>query len=177
MVVAINTTSTVEPVNMYDTINTFMLSPGILIILFLIIVAYFIIFSSLGNNPDNSDSKTSKVMGTLIVIILIVLIIFNAFQYFLNVNITAYARGWLTPHKQIDIVVNKQQREQPPVPEIRFRKQVFNIPGNHYNYENAKAICRAYGSDLATYSQMEKAYKNGGEWCNYGFISYSTEYI
>jgi hypothetical protein len=168
MVVAINTTSTVEPVNMYDTINTFMLSPGILIILFLIIVAYFILFSSLGNNPDNGDSKMGNVMGALIVVILIILIIINAFQYFLNVNITAYVKGWLTPHKQIDIVVNKQKGPA-PVSEIRFKKQVFNIPGNYYNYENAKAICQAYGADLATYSQMEEAYKNGGEWCNYGW--------
>jgi hypothetical protein len=146
-----------------------MLSPGILIILFLIIVAYFILFSSLGNNPDYGDSKMGNVMGALIVIILIILIIINAFQYFLNVNITAYVRGILTPNKHIDIVVNQNTREQAPVAEIRFRKQVFNIPGNHYNYENAKAICQAYGSDLATYSQIEKAYKNGGEWCNYGW--------
>lgn len=170
MVVAINTTSTVEPVNMYDTLNTFMLSPGILIILFLIIVAYFILFSSLGNNPDYGDSKTGNFMGTLIIIILIILIIINAFQYFFNVNITAYVRGLFTPHKEIDIVVTKNtNRESTSVPVIRFRKQVFNIPGNHYNYEDAKAICQAYGADLATYSQMEQAYKNGGEWCNYGW--------
>ena len=169
MVVAINTTSTVEPVNMYDNINTFLLSPGILIILFLIIVAYFILFSSLGNNQDNGDSKMGNIMGAFIVIILIILIIINAFQYFLNVNITAYVKDWLTPHKKIDIVVNQQKPQASSVPEIRFKKQVFNIPGNHYNYENAKAICQAYGSDLATYSQIEKAYKNGGEWCNYGW--------
>jgi len=55
------------------------------------------------------------------------------------------------------------------VQEITTKQQVFNIPGNYYNYENAKAICSAYGSRLATYSEVEDAYKNGGEWCNYGW--------
>lgn len=173
MVVAINTTSTVDPVNMYDTINTFILSPGVFIIIFLILVAYFILFSSLGNNQENNDnstnSKMGNVMGIIIVIILIILIIINAFQYFFNVNITAYVKGFLTPHKQIDIVVNQNNNQAESVPEIRFKKQVFNIPGNYYSYENAKALCQAYGSDLATYKQIEKSYKNGGEWCNYGW--------
>ena len=30
-------------------------------------------------------------------------------------------------------------------------------------------MCKAYGSDLATYKQVEDAYENGGEWCNYGW--------
>ena len=47
--------------------------------------------------------------------------------------------------------------------------QVFNIPGNDYSFEDAKALCKAYGAELATYSQIEDAYKNGAEWCNYGW--------
>ena len=47
--------------------------------------------------------------------------------------------------------------------------QVFNIPGNNYTYENATAVCKAYGGDLADYSQMEDAYREGAEWCNYGW--------
>ena len=45
----------------------------------------------------------------------------------------------------------------------------FNIPGNDYSFEDAKALCKAYGAELATYSQIEDAYKNGAEWCNYGW--------
>ena len=49
------------------------------------------------------------------------------------------------------------------------KEQVFNIPGNHYNYSNAKAVCNAYGARLAKYDEVENTYKNGGEWCNYGW--------
>jgi hypothetical protein len=168
MVVAINTSSTVEPVNMYDSLNSFILSPGILIIIFLIIVAYFILFSSLGNNEDTSDDKTGNIIGIVIVVILIILIIINAFQYFFDISITAYFNDMLTPHKKIDIVVD-QNTYKPSPPTRQIPKQVFNIPGNYYNYDNAKAICNAYNADLASYQQVEDAYKNGGEWCNYGW--------
>jgi len=69
----------------------------------------------------------------------------------------------------VDIVVDQSNYQPAPVPEIRFKKQVFNIPGNYYTYDNAKALCTAYGAELATYDQIEKAYNNGAEWCNYGW--------
>jgi len=47
--------------------------------------------------------------------------------------------------------------------------QVFNIPGNTYKYDDAKALCTAYGGRLATYNEVESAYNNGAEWCNYGW--------
>jgi len=47
--------------------------------------------------------------------------------------------------------------------------QVFNISGNNHTYDNARALCKAYDSRLATYDEIEDAYKKGGEWCNYGW--------
>jgi hypothetical protein len=49
------------------------------------------------------------------------------------------------------------------------KKEVFNISNNLYTYEDAQAICSAYGAELATYDQIESAYNDGGEWCNYGW--------
>lgn len=48
-------------------------------------------------------------------------------------------------------------------------KQVFNIPGNYFGYEDSKTICAAYGARLANYDEVESAYNAGGEWCNYGW--------
>ena len=177
-------TSATNPVYMYDYINTYAISPMVLVIVIIILITYFVLFSSLGKNggdsnttfssngSDTSKSGGSNIAGIIIIIILVILIIINAFQYFLNVNITAYVSGFFNPNvktKHIDIVVNKDNNETSPVEEIRFKKQVYNIPGNYYNYENAKAICNAYGSELATYNQIEDAHKGGGEWCNYGW--------
>lgn len=194
----VSTTSTTDPVNMYNYMNNFVSNPIIFMIIFLVIISYFVFFSNLGNNNgnfsmDNSDTNYSnwqRVFGILIILIIIILILVNAFQYFFSINITAYLKNLFSSHPQVDVVVNHDTGVNKNAikgidnntnneltggnggtnfPETLFRKQVFNIPGNSYTYENAKALCSAYGAELATYQQVEDAYKNGGEWCNYGW--------
>lgn len=55
--------------------------------------------------------------------------------------------------------------------------EVFNISNNLYTYEDAQNICSAYGARLATYDDMEKAYNNGAEWCNYGWSEGQMAYF
>ena len=169
----VNTTTTTDPVNMYNYLNNLILNPTVFIIIFLIIVAYLVFSSSLGNQSislgNNNSTGETSIIGVLVIAILVILILINAFQYFFSINVTAYINGLFTPKTQVDIVVDQTAYQPSTVPEIKFRKQVFNIPGNYYNYENAKAICNAYGSNLATYKQIEDAYNNGAEWCNYGW--------
>jgi hypothetical protein len=171
----VNTTSTTDPVHMYNYLNNYILNPFVFIILFIIIVSYYVFSSvggnssSLGNSQSGSSDKSSNIIGVIIIAILIILIVINAFQYFFSINVTAYIQGLFSPKTSIDIVVDQSTYQPAPVPEIRIKKQVFNIPGNYYNYENAKALCKAYGSELAPYDQIEKAYNSGAEWCNYGW--------
>ena len=172
----VNTTSTTNPVNMYNYLNTYILNPMVFIIIFLIIVAYYVFSSSsvsspsgLGNITGTNSNSGINIMSIIIIAILIVLVIMNAFEYFFSINVTAYIQGLFSPNTEVDIVVDQSTIQPAPVPTIRFKKQVFNIPGNYYNYNNAKALCKAYGAELATYDQLEKAYNDGAEWCNYGW--------
>jgi hypothetical protein len=175
----VNTTSTTDPVNYYNKLNTFILNPMVFVIVLLIIIAYFVFSSSLGNNEssgfssitsgDSDSGSGGKVMGIIIVIILVFLIIVNAFEYFFSVNVTAYLTDLFTNKPKVDIVVDQSTFQPSTVPTIKFKKQVFNIPGNYYSYPDAKALCQAYDSKLATYKQIEDSYDNGGEWCNYGW--------
>lgn len=177
----VNTTTTTDPVNYYNKFNNFILNPIVLIIIILIIVAYFAFSSSLGNSDSEgfssitgNDSSGGQIMGIIIVVVLAILIIINAVQYFFSISVTAYLTDLFTNKPKIDIVVDQNTNPNgypspAPVPEIKFKKQVFNIPGNYYNYTNAKALCQAYGANLATYQQVEDTYRNGGEWCNYGW--------
>jgi hypothetical protein len=171
----VNTTTTTDPVNYYNKFNNFILNPIVFIIIILIIVAYFAFSSSLGNSENSGfnsitgNDSSGQFMGIIIVAILVILIIVNAFQYFFSISVTAYLTDLFTNKPKIDIVVDQSAYQPAPVPEIRFKKQVFNIPGNYYNYTNAKALCQAYGANLATYQQIEDSYKNGAEWCNYGW--------
>ena len=177
----VNTTTTTDPVNYYNKFNNFILNPIVFIIIILIIVAYFAFSSSLGNSDSEgfssitgNDSSGEQIMGIIIVVVLAILIIINAVQYFFSISVTAYLTDLFTNQPKIDIVVDQNTNSDgypspAPVPEIKFKKQVFNIPGNYYNYTNAKALCQAYGANLATYQQLEDTYRNGGEWCNYGW--------
>ena len=182
----VSTTSTVEPLNMYDYINNAIFNPFVLVVtLIIIIIGYVMLFTSLGNsstsNMTNSSStdqgKTQKIFIFIIASVLIMLIITNALEYFFSINITAYIKDVFSNKPKIDIIVDQSKYKPSKVDEIKFKKQVFNIPGNYYNYENAKALCKSYNAELATYNQIETAYENGGEWCNYGWSEGQNAYF
>ena len=179
-----NSTSTPDSQNMYNYMNGILMNPSVFIILALVVIVYIIIFLSLGNSaqtgtsfyPDATpgSSVTSGSSTNMIIIIvigvLIVLVLFNGFQYFFGVDIMASLSNLFSGEPQINIVVDQNQGAAPSVvPEIKYVEQVFNIPGNEYGYEDAKTLCSAYGSRLATYDEVEKAYDRGAEWCNYGW--------
>ena len=74
------------------------------------------------------------------------------------------------PEVDITIKSDKQMKKKilPPIVPIK-QDEVFHVSDNVYTYDEAEAVCKAFDADLATYSQVEKAYKNGGEWCGYGW--------
>ena len=47
--------------------------------------------------------------------------------------------------------------------------EVFYVSDNMFTYSQAPAVCKAYGATLASYSQVEEAYRQGAEWCGYGW--------
>jgi hypothetical protein len=47
--------------------------------------------------------------------------------------------------------------------------EVFYVSGNDYTYDDAKAVCVALNSTLASYDQVNEAYLAGAEWCGYGW--------
>jgi hypothetical protein len=95
----------------------------------------------------------------------------NGLQYFFGVDIIAKIKNIFTGSPEVDITIDPSAAlsSSSAVPEIVRAPQVFNIPGNKYVYPDAKALCTAYGSRLATYKEIEDAYEDGAEWCNYGW--------
>ena len=129
-------------------------------------------FSSSSSTDTSSDSSSSmKSLGILTVAIFIILIVINGFQYFLGIDIIAKISDLFSGNPVVDISVDTSGAGTGAgaIQEIKLYPQVFNIPGNDYVYPDAKALCSAYGSRLATYKEVEDAYKGGAEWCNYGW--------
>ena len=161
----------------YDYINNLLSNPTVIIILVVVLIIYIIMFMSLGgmeSTVPSSDTVTNNSSNTITIILVaffIILIIINGLQYFFGVDIVAKLKNILTGNPEVDIIVDtsRVQAANAPVPEILLKKQVFNIPGNEYVYPDAKALCSAYGARLATYTEIENSYNDGGEWCNYGW--------
>jgi hypothetical protein len=71
----VNTTSTTDPVNMYNYLNSYILNPMVFIIILLIVVAYYVFSSSLDSGSSGAPGlgngdDSSSVMGIIIVAIL-----------------------------------------------------------------------------------------------------------
>lgn len=149
-----------------------MLNPVLIISLIVIVLLYYALFSNLGKSEGIETSNQSlKFLSVLFVGVFLIVVVLNGLQYFFNINLDARLKNLFSTTPELDIKVTSKTDDSKiaPVPEIKIKKQVFHIPGNKYNYENAQALCEAYDAELATYDQIETAYKNGGEWCSYGW--------
>lgn len=185
----VSTKSTAHTEDIYDYVNAYLMNPSVFIIIVVVIVAYIILFLSLGgNNQENNNNNgmfasqnqsdqsnpANKTIIVIVVGIFILLVFINGLQYFFNIDIIASLKNLFTGTPQIQLEVNQplpsnSEDESAMAPSFSAKKQVFNVPGNYYGYQDAKSLCKAFNSELATYEQIENAYKNGGEWCNYGW--------
>jgi hypothetical protein len=100
--------------------------------------------------------------------------VINGAQYFFGIDIVANIKDFFSKIRNQDKKTEKENQEQDKKLLPRFRKairkeEVYNIPGNYFNYDDAKSLCQAQGARLATYNEVEDAYNNGAEWCNYGW--------
>jgi hypothetical protein len=159
------------------------------VLLFAVVLILFImLFSSLGKKGNDatvspgegSGNGSSKALTVLLGGVLVVIVLLNGLQYFFNINLTARLDDLFSKNPSIDLTVEQPaapMQEVAPVPEIKIKPQVFHIPGNKYTFDNADALCQAYGAKLANYNEIEEAYKNGAEWCSYGWSEGQMAYF
>ncbi len=184
----------------YSYLNNIGTNPIVLIIVTVVLIGYYVLFASLGVGQSNDKLSNSNNNQGLIMLeillwgVFVVLILLNGMSYIFNVDITAGIRNLFTDTPEVDIIVDptnydgKDEDELPgdkltatTVPEIKRGKQVFHVPNNLYTYRDSKAICKAYGARLANYKEIENAYREGGDWCGYGWSEdqmalYPTQY-
>ena len=165
-----------------------------IVILILLLIA---LITALGKSFGNKDKSTIEYFLEAIIATLVLIgCVLIGMKLVYNIDISSYFK--LNDNtKELDIILNQtsdpdnnnngpdnnnngpqdnnnngpqDNDDKDHIPdEIMLAKQVFNIPSNSYTYDDATALCKAYGAKLANYKQIERAYKNGGEWCNYGW--------
>ena len=188
--------------HIYNSMNDSLVktNPTVLIILTVIIIVYFFIFTYLGYSPGEMPSPGPQSGGLKVIEIImwgliIFLVLINGIQYFFQIDMKTAVKNLFKGTPEVDIQIQPETNydgkkknslannlekdlglknlEKEPT---GMSNQVFNIPGNKYTYEDAQAVCNAYGAKLATYSQIEDAYKSGAEWCNYGWSANQMAY-
>jgi hypothetical protein len=100
-------------------------------------------------------------LGSLLVILLIISAFFNSILKIPLLDILYENVASLFEKKSKEIL-NEVEEEV-------SKEEVFNISNNLYTYEEAPFVCQAVGGRLASYDEVEEAYNNGAEWCNYGW--------
>lgn len=125
------------------------------------------------------------VYGLLIGIFVLTITIFvffttsSVFAVFALWMLIAFIIGILVYYKVIDIDVEevKTTTPAPPVPVTGTKtsggpvvnSEVFHVSDTQFTYDEASAVCAAYGAQLATLEQVIEAYNSGAEWCGYGW--------
>lgn len=153
-----------------------MANPSMVVILLIMMIVYGLIFTYLGKITITSEQSEALGKSPAVVFMEVLLwgtflflVLINGVKYFFEIDIIASVSDVLSGKPQVKIDVDNVIPEKPPVPEITEKKQVFHIPGNIYTYEDADALCKAYGAELASYNDIEAAYEDGAEWCSYGW--------
>jgi|UniRef100_A0A6C0IQJ9 hypothetical protein len=143
-----------------------------------ILILFFFTFDYLGVSYNDTNQtygplKESFSALSMFEILLwglfIFLIMINGIQYTMGINIKTALSKIFSPKPEIDISVDGIKTKNVEPEEEVNPDEVFHIGGNKYNYKEANAICKAYNSELASYSQIEDSYNKGGEWCSYGW--------
>ena len=176
--------------------KTYLEDPYSLLSLFFFMVVFYLAVYLLGISMGEKSKPISIwLVENILILLFVILVISDFFKYALKIDLVKIvsdkiADWWKnsdsTTTTQTDVSGNKDlsgnvlvhgasTTTPKPTPKCSNKPEkipgaeVFNIANNLYTYDDAQAICKSYGARLATYDDIEQAYNDGGEWCNYGW--------
>jgi hypothetical protein len=147
-----------------------------------ILITLFYLFVYLGGIPKNPIPKTIEFLEQKVWIFLATFIILDFFKYYFEIDlvekfISKDTVDWFYGKSNNSTTgKNHEKKKDDKQPDVSDEKkidevgnEVFHVSNNLYSYDDAQAICTSYGARIATYDEVENAYKNGAEWCGYGW--------
>ena len=155
-------------------INNFGNNYTVLFILIIVIIIFYLFFSLSGINSESYPLL--YFIHNVLWILLVFIILLNTSSYFFNIDIINEINNFFTNKNQQDIDIEFAFEKEKDISLNTIdtssnivNKEVFHIPGNKFTYHDAKAICKAFDSEIATYDQLKNAQQNGASWCSYGW--------
>ena len=154
------------------------------ILLLVVVIAAFIFLFSMFTKVNNTEGSgfPTIILEIILWVILFVVIILN-FKWLRDNNYSFSAEiKNLFNDKLTNVVINSNAKGITPTPTKKDISgnaykcssenedgEVFHVTDNKYTYTDAIEICKSLKSRLATYDEVEDAYKNGANWCSYGW--------
>ena len=167
-----------------DNLSNYIDNPMSVLISIFSIIGFYTLTYMFGIPMEKSTKpySISFVEGSLWVLLVIIVIV-DFFKYIFGISlndILDQIKSFFQGEKEDDTTDEDQttdnidnettQDTRPESKEIDDPEaEVFNVSNNLYTYDDAVAVCKSYDAKLASYDQVEKAYNNGAEWCNYGW--------
>jgi hypothetical protein len=145
-----------------------------------ILITLFYLFVYLGGIPKNPIPKTIEFLEQKVWIFLVIFIILDFFKYYFQLDlvekfISKDTVDWFYGKKKDEKKKDEKKTKDETIKAVDEKKidevgnEVFHVSNNLYSYDDAQAICTSYGARIATYDEVENAYKSGAEWCGYGW--------
>ena len=153
---------------LFDSLYNFLTVQEVYTILLASIVLFIV---RLNYNSTSDPAWWVTILYVLIALHLGFLIVSNALVYLFGIHIMTSLKNIFTdnPLLEIDITTDKKEKKGKKVEINENKNEVFHVSGNSFKYDDAEPVCKAYGARLATYDEIEDAYRNGAEWCEYGW--------
>tara|TARA_B110000967_G_C18901767_1_gene576101 strand:- start:6111 stop:7319 length:1209 start_codon:yes stop_codon:yes gene_type:complete len=149
---------------------------SILIVIFVLVGLYVVSYLSGLSMAQGNKPISISMIESIAWLLLIVLLFVDFFKYVFGVSfedlfdkIKAFFQGEEKKVEEEETEVEATKCDSDKTEPDDPNAEVFNVSNNLYTYDDAQAICKSYDAKLATYDQVEQAYDNGAEWCNYGW--------
>lgn len=148
--------------------NNININMNVVLIATIVIICYYLLFSSLGNSElqpvGTAESNMIIPIELFLWSVFVLLLLLNGMSYLFNVDLTTTIKDVLSKSPQINVTMNNEPTAPP-----EKKKEVFHIPGNIYGYKKAKKMCLSHNAKLANYQEISDAYDKGADWCSYGW--------
>jgi len=182
----------------YTTLKNYMNSPtSLLSIGFFILSLYILVFMLGIPMAPGQKPITVTILENGAWILFVIVLIASFFNYFMGISITTTIDTGLNTLQQN---ANQAQAAIRAATNANNNKgngnaksgsastgsgtnnsvnknEVFNVGNNMFTYDDAQSVCQSLGARLATYKEIETAYNDGAEWCNYGWSDNQSAYF
>jgi hypothetical protein len=168
--------------NLYRSLVEYMDKPITIVTVAVFLCVFYMLIMLIGIPMDRNKPVTVRLVENVAWIFIALLLIAGFFKYVLHISMSellenGFEKLWKADEKSAESTDDEESQTKKKASKSDGKNEVFNISNNLYTYDDAQAACKSLNSRLATYEEVENAYNDGAEWCNYGWSDNQSIYF